>query len=271
MIIVGMNQMGTALGVQTALLCHFPNAHRNRNLRTKITFIDDQAIKEGEFFRGRFSTLFDLCRYRVIDVFKDYKEEGSFDKEWIDPLLEGRYKHLHEDENFMDIEWEFIQGNVASDEVRSDLINSAQDEKTVTNIAICFNHPQNSIAAALYLPEMVYRRSQQIFVYQQNSFDLANKVANGEKVWKRYEKLKPFGMTEGSYTENAFDNSMAKILQFLYSNKLIRRHGDISDNPYEVFEVANISEIDGVCLNMEFARKIPTVGISKELLTNFPI
>ena len=233
-VIVGMNQMGTALGVQTALLAHFPNAHRDKNLRTTITFIDDQAKKEGEYFRGRFATMFDLCRYRVVEIGKDVCGK----KEWYDPLSQdgdGRYKHLGENGNFMDIEWEFIQGNVASDEIRKYMVDVAQDKNKITTVAICFNHPQRSIAAALYLPEMVYRRALQILVYQQNSFDLANKVADGEKVWKRYEKLRPFGMIEGSYTEDAFDNSMAKILHFLYANNKIgiRNHGDNQQVTYQ--------------------------------------
>lgn len=259
LIIVGMNQMGTALGVQAALLSHFPNAHRDRNLRTTITFIDDQAVKEGEYLRGRFATLFDLCRYRIIDASKN-----EFGKDWFDPMAEGRYKHLGE--NFMDIQWEFIQGNVASDEIRDYLQSVSENKDNITTIAICFNHPQRAVAAALYLPEMVYRRAMQILVYQQNSFDLATKISTGEKVWKRYEKLKPFGMIEGSYTENAFDNPMAKILHFLYENKLIKRYGEIALNSYEFFDVVDLSklseskevgdELKDIRLDVTLARKI---------------
>ena len=250
LIIVGMNQMGTALGVQTALLAHFPNAHRNRELRTTITFIDDQARKEGEFFRGRFATMFDLCRYRELDVEKD-----GYDKEWFDPVKNGRYKHLGE--NFMDIQWEFIQGNVASDKVQKYLTDISEDKSKITTIAICFNHPQRSVAAALYLPEMVYRRAMQILVYQQNSFDLANKVSAGEKVWKRYEKLRPFGMIEGSYTVDAFDNSMAKILHYLYANHKIgnKNHNDGGQKIiYECHKTPDMSTYERI--DVKFARKI---------------
>lgn len=250
-VIVGMNQMGTALGVQAALLSHFPNAHRDRNLRTTITFIDDQAVKEGEYLRGRFATLFDLCRYRIIDASKN-----EFEKEWFDPMAEGRYKHLGE--NFMDIQWEFIQGNVASDEIRDYLQSVSENKDKVTTIAICFNHPQRAVAAALYLPEMVYRRAMQILVYQQNSFDLANKISTGEKVWKRYEKLKPFGMIEGSYTENAFDNPMAKILYYLFATRRIKNYGKDKNNiDYSYFSVPDLASLEQ--LNVELARKITDI------------
>lgn len=261
LVIVGMNQMGTALGMQAALMCHFPNAHRDRNLRTTITFIDDQAIKEGEFLRGRFSTLFDLCRYRIINVekdesFYDDKSKEAHEKsQWIDPIKDGRYKHLKE--NFMDIQWEFIQGNVAADSIRKYLSSVAEDINKVTTVAICFNHPQNSVAAALYLPEMVYKRALQILVYQQDSFDLANKIVTGEKIWKRYEKLRPFGMIEGSYTENPFDNPMAKILHYLYDNRKIGNQGKSkSAIDYSYFPVEDISMFKGVSIDADFARKI---------------
>lgn len=250
LVILGMNQMGTALGVQTALFAHFPNFHRDGNLRTTITFIDDQAKKEGEFFRGRFATMFELCRFREIDEKHDSFEE----KEWFDPMEEGRYKHLGE--NFMDVQWEFIQGNVASDKVRKYLSDVAEDKSKITTVAICFNHPQRSAAAALYLPEMVYRRALQVLVYQQNSFDLANKVAVGEKVWKRYNKLRPFGMIEGSYTEDAFDNSMAKILHYLYANNKIGSGGreDGKEIAYEFEKMPDMSEYENV--DVVFANKI---------------
>jgi len=257
LVIVGMNQMGTALGVQAALMSHFPNAHKDRNLRTTVTFIDDQAIKEGEFLRGRFSTLFDLCRYRVVDIEKVAlnSDESDYEQNWFDPMHNGRYKHLGE--NFMDIQWEFIHGNVAADSIRKYLSAVAGDSNKVTTVAICFNHPQNSIAAALYLPETVYKRSLQILVYQQDSFDLANKIASGEKVWKRYEKLRPFGMIEGCYTENPFDNPMAKILHYLYDSGMINNQGrSKSAVDYTYFPVKDISQISGISVDAEFAKKI---------------
>ena len=56
-----MNQMGTALAVQTALLAHYPNFKENKTLKTTITFIDDHAKVEGEYLRGRFEALFNTC------------------------------------------------------------------------------------------------------------------------------------------------------------------------------------------------------------------
>lgn len=223
LVIMGMNQMGTALGVQAALLAHYPNFKDNKNQKTTITFIDDHAKVEGEYLRGRFESLFNMCRHRTV-VVKDhqkveYKKEQD-DTLFIDGLLEGPYSYLAEKgKSFMDFQWEFIEGNVASTEIKEYLEEIINDEYNITNIAICFNHPQQSIATALYLPRTIYKKVNQVLVYQQNSFDLLDNVANGEKDWKRYGNLYPFGMIESCYTGDAFDNTHAKLANYLFINR----------------------------------------------------
>lgn len=234
MVIIGMNQMGTALGIQTALMAHYPNFKFDRNLRTTITFIDDHAEKEGEFLRGRFEALFNLCRYRTVICDKlGEKPIGATDG-WIDPLdpntKEGFFKHLggrineaSGDYNFMDIQWEFIQGDVASKKVTDYLRLVTEADKEIkertTTIAVCFNEPQQAIATALYLPGKVVRSANQLLVYQQNSFDLMGRVAKGESDWKRYKDLSPFGMIDGAYTGEELENSAAKIQDYLFNHQ----------------------------------------------------
>ena len=222
-VVVGMNQMGTAFGMQAALIAHYPNFLRDHNLRTTITFIDDKGQIEGDYLKGRFASLFDLCRHRTIICGKNelVYNEAKVDEGYIDPMKKGgRYHHLGE--NFMDIQWQFIQGDISSDEIKQYLTDLSEDHNQITTIAICFNHPQQSIAAALYLPGKIFRNAHQILVYQQNSFDLINKVANGELEWKRYNNMFPFGMIEGSYMEEAYDNTMAKLEHYLYD--FMRKH-----------------------------------------------
>ena len=217
-VIVGMNQMGTAFGMQTALLAHYPNFIRDKKLRTTITFIDDNAKAEGDYLRGRFASLFDLCRYKYVVCQKDdMQNEGNHieDVPFTDPMDKGgRYDHLGE--NFMDLQWEFIQGNVAEDKIKDYLISLTSNPNKIVTIAICLNHPQQAIATALYLPGTIFRKGHQVLVYQKSSFDLINKVANGELEWKRYKNMYPFGMIEGCYMGESFDNTMAKLEHFLY-------------------------------------------------------
>lgn len=221
LIVMGMNQMGTALGMQAALLAHYPNFKKDNNLKTTITFIDDQAIKEGEFLRGRFESLFELSSYRVVDCRKSKLVYSNDRALWGHHHQTGKYAYLqNENSDFMDIRWEFIQGNVANDDVRKYISDVAEDtDHNITTIAICFNHPQQSLATALYLPRTIFNHALQVLTFQQNSFDILNSVANGEKEWKRYKNLYPFGMIDSSYTESVFDDSRAKIVSFLFAKR----------------------------------------------------
>ena len=281
--IAGMNQMGTALGIQAALLAHYPNFHRNHELRTTITFIDDQAVKEGEFFRGRFSQLFSLCRYRTL---KDDEVKCRQSVKWIDPMEKPDFAYKHttpagsDFHNFLDIQWEFIQGNVASEEIQNYMIEAAENNAVECTVAICFNNPQQSAATAVYLPEKLLKRVNQVLVYQQNKFELINRVSASELEWKRYEKLRPFGMLEDCYTKNMFEDIRAQLVNRLYSeyNDIVApKDNEVNDNPetlrnldYEIDEMkrhwdeldmstklANINVVDS------FGTKLRSIGIVK--------
>lgn len=270
-VIIGMNQMGVALGMQAALLAHFPNFAKTNdpNLRTTITFIDDNAVKEGEFLKSRYDALFSLCPYRSfnskdVKLVKKQNDRLDFEEVWIDPMKEGRYKHLGD--NFMDLQWEFVEGNIASPQIRSYLTALAEDsEHRTTTIAVCFNDPQQSIATALYLPESVLKRSLQILVYQRNSFEMIDKVSTSEKEWKRYERLKPFGIIEGSYYGGAMENQLAEFINLVYDyvsqdnkDELSRVNSDLDTKRFRanrlwrelgiVYKLANINLADSLAM-----------------------
>lgn len=45
-----MSRMGVAIGVEAAHLLHFPNFCRDKNIKSVITFIDENADREMNFF-----------------------------------------------------------------------------------------------------------------------------------------------------------------------------------------------------------------------------
>lgn len=256
-IIVGMNQMGVALAMQAALLIHLPNYH-TKGLRTTISFIDENAQKEGNYLKGRFAALFSLCCHRTLIC----SEDGPMNYQpWNDPMEKGPYKHLGP--NFMDVQWEFIEGNVASPGIQDYLINATKDENNTCTIAVCFNDPPKSIATALYLPESVLKKVLQVFVYQQNGFDLIDKVATGEKEWKRYEKLKPFGMKEGCYKRDMFDNLFAKLALCEYKSTLKYTNIDSFIDYLEHIwsEEGIVNKLSNINLADSFALKLRSAGL----------
>lgn len=210
-IIIGMNEMGTAFAMEAAQLMHFPNFTRDNSLRTRITFIDSNAVKESEFLKGRYANLFELSRSRVIDISKD-----NFEMPWYDPMKDETSRYHHLGANFMDIEWEFIQGNVASQIIRDYITERSAASNTLCTVAVCVRHPQQSLATALYLPELVLKRAEQILVFQRNMFDIVRELAYGDNKWKRYRHLHPFGMLENCYEDNSLDDAAPKLLDLFY-------------------------------------------------------
>ena len=268
--VVGMNQMGTALALQAALLIHLPNYH-TKGCRTTITFIDEQATREGEFLEERFSALFALCRHRTIkckkgERIKRWEEENDED---IDPMCDENspYHHLGSGGNFMDIQWEFIEGNVASKEILDYMEDCVNDGKKTCTVAVCLNNPAKSIAMALYFPESIMKKVLQVLVYQQNSFDLTQKVATGETEWKRYEKLKPFGMQEDCYKETMFDNILAKLALATYmKGNLQYSKGNIDFFINYINELWSeegiVNKMSNINLIDSFSSKLRSAGLS---------
>ena len=205
LVIVGMSKMGVALGVEAMLQAHYMNS---RCARTRITFIDTNVDTEMNFFKGRYENLFNLVRTRYLDVSKSPKDIATvLNKAWDDPFKQEPYKWNHlscDGENFLDIEIEFVKGELESDGVREYLKTISRDEKAVLHIAICITQAHRAIAAAIYMPIEVYENKclQQILVYQLEAADivsnLISKNANEQKDL-RYARLRPFGMLYGEY------------------------------------------------------------------------
>lgn len=198
-VIVGMSKMGTAMGVEALKQAHYLNS---KKARTRITFIDTNADKEMGFFKGRYSNMFELMRSRYLDMTaSDCK--GDYDAKWSDPMMKDdcRWKHLADNgENFIDVEMEFIKGDVASDAVRKCLVTMAANENAKLTVAVCLTRTHQAVAASLYLPLELYRsaRLQQVWVYQMESEDILSNISTvGNDL--RYEKIRPFGMVFGEY------------------------------------------------------------------------
>ena len=194
-IIVGMSQMGMALGIEALHQAHYLNAGKRKS---RITFIDAEADTEMDFFRGRYQNLLSLARHRYLDTgICTWMSTG-----WTDPMEEPgcRWKHLDEDgKNFMDVEIEFIKGRIESDRVREYLSAASKDNDSIMTVAVCFNQAHQALAASLYLPVEVYSKAQQILVYQNENEDIVRSLNETVQKDRRYKMIRPFGMEYGSY------------------------------------------------------------------------
>ncbi len=237
LIVVGMTKMGIALAIQAAQAAHYPNFRidGSDHHRTRITFIDPDGESEMNFFIGRFQNLFNLSRHRYLDL---SRQDYSLDAKWIDPLLDKSSEYKYLGPNFLDIEWEFIKGSVGQPGVQEYLRMSAEEAyctgdgqtdktyscegKSLLTIAICDMLSNEAIAAGIYMPENVYDKALQILVYQRESSEILHnlyctELDNDQKVvYKRYSKLRPFGMLDADFTVDKKAYYGAMLCNFAY-------------------------------------------------------
>lgn len=192
LIIVGMSRMGISMAINAAHLAHYPNFD-SKGIRTKITFIDKAANEEKDFFMGRFKELFALSHWRYGNV---EGEEINWDDENIPS---SKYEHLGGD--FLDIEWEFINGSVAMKAIQDYFSNATKDENRIVTIAICLPEPNRCLASALYLNKDVYDRVNQILVYNRYGDSLVTQMTHKEgNLFNPYHnKMRAFGMAYDFY------------------------------------------------------------------------
>ena len=246
LIIVGMSREGVSMAVEAAHACHFPN-FLNKKLghpRTLITFIDINADREMNYFKGRFNALFELSRSRYaeagagnlvydcpphIDPVKDGQKRAP--EAWVEPWktdpsspFNAKYPYGMLGDNFVDVDWEFIKGDIADSAVKRYLTAAATDSNYKTSIAICIPDDAAAASAALYMPEAVYADCLQVLVHQNSTGALINDLASGVTIkdndkFRRYARLKPFGMLKECSILKHLDQTMPAMINYVYTYK----------------------------------------------------
>ena len=182
LIVIGLSRIGEAVALEAARICHFPNyQHR----KTKITIIDSNMDVEMDLFKQKCGELFNLCRWSYTDVHNaDNNTSGGI----ID-----KYRHLitnTNDEDFVDLEWNFINGFDANKAVRDYIENSVNDPHAIATIAVCLNETHRSLQAAMNLSNIVYEKLIPVLVNQRQSDSMIQAL----KVGARYAHLWPIGI-----------------------------------------------------------------------------
>jgi len=195
--VVGMSRMGIAMAIEAAHLAHYPN-YEKKNIRTKITFIDKNAKEEKDFLIGRFKELFSLSHWRYGDA--------EVDGLWIKENEISGYGHLGGD--FIDIEWEFINGGIEQSAVQDYMLSSAVPEALIT-VAVCLPEANAAHTAAMYLPKDFYASESllQILVYNCHGDSIIRSLTTATVRHPYLNKLKPFGRPERCFDSNFLTQS----------------------------------------------------------------
>ena len=244
LVFVGTTNFAVAFAMEAANVLHFPNADK---AKTRITFIDMNADKEKDEFITRNRHFFEVQHYiyRDLSGCKVTEEEGF------------RFEHLNrkngEAVDFLDVEFEFIKGDVFSKEVQN-VISGWSDEhkkKQYLSVFLALADQRENFVMGMNMPDEVYANEVPVFIRQNRSdnfvTNLRNEdakvegkkftysvVKNGEVVQKqrdaRYAHIYPFGMNETAFCADNHSLKRAKLINYLYAtaNHVTYEFQDIS-------------------------------------------
>ena len=214
LVVVGMSKMGVSMAIEAAHLAHYPNFTKDSNLKTRITFIDTDCTTEMGYFQARFKELFALSRWRLMTS-KDGNVCYELGK-WNNDKFFDDNSYLGED--FIDVEWEFIEGGIETKEVQNYLKAAATNAHARFTLSICLPQDNQSVAASLYLPDEVYENAVQVLVYQRHGSAIIDSISHNGNSNQYYTHLRAFGMLQCAYDDTLAELSfnIAKIMDDHY-------------------------------------------------------
>lgn len=183
-ILIGMNDYALALAREAGHLAHYPNAVLSSELRTRISFIDPAVTEGMKRLECETKGLFSLCHRRFVPGDMPVREAA-----WEVP------SQAHLGEEFMDLEWEFIEGSACDRNIRQYLEECATDAHCRLTVAVCLPDDALSLETAVNLPDSVLASALQIPVLQKRGDATVNLISSGQTVNQRkFKNLKAFGM-----------------------------------------------------------------------------
>jgi len=146
LVIVGMSAQAEALALNAALVAHYPNYCKDTRLRTRITIIDDNIYDGRDRLIQRYVYLFENSYYRTIDL-NDILPQCSLHR----PMYEKQRN------DFIDVEWEFVNGTIRNNAIRKKLEEWSNDSRQQLTIAICHSDYDRNFNESLGLPQAIYK------------------------------------------------------------------------------------------------------------------
>lgn len=233
-LIHGMNDFGLALAKQVAQIAHFPNV-KTSDIRTltHITFIDAQAGSKMRALKSQYEALFRLSYSLFWDA------SSSAERRWVNPVSDdAEYGYLSP--NFMDVRWEFIQGNIGDEQVRTYLRECANDESEWLSLFLCQPEDEANTSAALNLPENIYLSDNVLNIYVQQRYSNAIVRMLAASPNSRFARLTPIGSIEKFFAQELVPEEKGKLVNACYAG---------------LTDMSNVQEIDHLWQKLTVAQK----------------
>ncbi len=232
LVFVGTTNFAVAFAMEAAHVLHFPN-FATKGVRTRISFIDVNADKEKDEFITRNRHFFEVQAYSYSDLSSEPKYvSGYIGREYL--------KFVGSDANFLDVEFEFIKGDVFSKRVQDVISGWAEqhkNEKQCLSIFLALADQRQNFVMGMNMPDEVYANKVPVFIRQNRSDNFVTNLRNADKrendnrftysVVKdgkldsksreaRYANIYPFGMNETAFSADNHAMKRAKLINYLY-------------------------------------------------------
>lgn len=202
LVIVGFSALTEALAMNAALVAHYPNYNRDARLRTRITVVDEKVHEGRDRLVQRYVHLFDNSYWRTLDL-----DDASPRCVVHRPMYEGKRK------DFVDIEWEFVKGNVRNEAVRQKLTEWSEDGRQQLTVALCHQEQERNYSEAFGLPEGVYRMGVPVLCWTEGGDLLRMAAKEGA-----YASIVPMGSDLLDMSVLRVLKKLAKRVNYVYSH-----------------------------------------------------
>lgn len=240
LVFVGTTHFAVAFAMEAAQVLHFPNFmhdscttdQRNSSRRTRITFIDINADKEKDEFIIRNRHFFEVQSYLYHDLSTPTPQPQ-------DPVRTEFLKFHGSNSNFLDVEFEFIKGDVFSQPIQDEITRWANDkDHQYLSIFLALANQRSNFVLSMNMPDEIYSNEIPVFIRQDRSDNFVTNlrttdqrtedlklpyaiVENGnltiQKHQARYANIYPFGMEETAYSADEHSLQRAKLINYLYA------------------------------------------------------
>ena len=232
LVFVGTTNFAVAFAMEAANVLHFPNAKKHK---TRITFIDKNADKEKDEFIIRNRHFFEIQPYYFYDKTNEMdekKEAQGLRDEYV--IFTGK------DRSFLDVEFEFIKGDIFSKNVQNEISSWAEEhkeDKQCLSIFLTLADQRENFVMGMNMPDEVYANEVPVFIRQNRSDNFVTNLRNedtkneGEKLTysvvkdgevksmecdARYAHIYPFGMNKTAFCADEHSLKRAKLINYLY-------------------------------------------------------
>lgn len=239
LVFVGTTNFAVAFAMEAAQVLHLPNGEKKK---TRISFIDLNADVEKDEFIVRNRHLFEIQPY----IYRDFSSpsnsdaaEDGYRNDYIYFNEDNGYKK--EDSGFLDVEFEFIKGDVFSPKVQNLISDWAKEhnEKQYLSIFLAMSNEQKNFALGMNMPDAIYDNEIPVFIRQDRSDNFVSNLRHTDEgirnvakrntytyieghevktktLGGRYAHIYPFGMNDTAYSADETSLKCAKLINYLY-------------------------------------------------------